>query len=418
MRISSITPLGGRNLRNKVITFLESEESCPRPTGDTKFDLERRYFWLQRITVKRGTFDRYDFSESSIKGRLSFCSFHGAKFDGCKFSGHFEFCFFVGATAVGAKFSAELNGPDFKEADLREADFSRADFGRHGVGLFDGAKIDSVNFRGVRLQNGHFNRTSGSTVCFAEASMGNSEFRRAFLPSANFQDAQLAHANFQKAKLTSANFRSAGLVSADLRGANLTEADLSGADLRLAELDGARLSGASLRDADLSLVPFEVLDSLRDVNLDGAKIGTAEYRRWWDMPDDERKRAFPDGPPQQAVEPDPEESDVLWTMPDGYWTWDDSNQLVQSDRYPLQWWPQWNLEIEPKVGQKFWGVIVHITKSHAYVNIGWWVEVILPTTSMSESLRSRIQGLEIVEVVVTRIEGPKGPCWGDLVDGT
>lgn len=149
---------------------------------------------------------------------------------GCELAGaNLAESVFVGCKGAGSRLpGARLDGVKL----VSECDFSQADF--------SGCHAQGANFRGTRLLQADFIRSTLDGADFSEVLAGG---------------ARLAGSSAMASRWTRADLR-----QADIRGVNLTDAALDKADLR-----AASLAGCNLFRADLALVHVD-----RDTDFDSA----------------------------------------------------------------------------------------------------------------------------------------------------
>jgi len=418
VRITSQTECVGRDFSQKHLEAVQVTD--PRPPSPRYYhgseysswnaQVERQYEaalseWKRRVQVQND-FTGANLSKSKITGEyFSKCSFKRVVATSCIFDisltecdfsdsdvrgatfGHLLGCGFSNANLQGASFYGVLDGCDFKHANLDNANFLRCFTHR----------LPAASFRSTTLHNALFREFSGEGHDFSDARATGTDFYTASLDSANFARSELRHVSLSRASLIDANFRDAQLTGFVATGTNLEGADFRGARISDVTFKDCRLAGVMFAGAHFDRVTFDGCE-LMNTDIDLSALTGVEITSC----------SLTDSPSGEPA--------VLWTMPDGYWTWDESNQLVQSDDYPAQWWPPL-LEGEVERGQKLWGVIVLITESYALVDVRWKQEMFLRTNSVPESLKSKIRGLEIVEVIVTQIDSSEGTYWVELVEG-
>jgi len=107
------------------------------------------------------------------------------------------------------------------------------------------------------------------------ARLVRSDFHGADTREANFQAAEFTDAN-----LLATNLRRSRCHKASFRGATLDEADFFGADLTEADLGGATLAGADLRYTNLEGIAWKDIQSLKGVNIFGARNAPQEFVAW------------------------------------------------------------------------------------------------------------------------------------------
>jgi uncharacterized protein YjbI with pentapeptide repeats len=185
----------------------------------------------------------------------------GATFDGA----HFEGAKIDKKTRIDSKWSLvwKLANDRAGESDPEGRDLSRANLqGLRGKKSFREADISQTDLSFAVLDEPDFRQVIGSRTVFNEAEMTGAKFSRGILLAAEFKGAKLPKADFSEtscslckfnnATLTESNFRKAELWDADLSDADLSGADLTGADLTDANLSRTKLEGAVLTNAKVT----------------------------------------------------------------------------------------------------------------------------------------------------------------------
>ena len=123
-----------------------------------------------------------------------------------------------------------------------------------------GVDVSSAFLQGVRLEHANL--------------------LRADMSAADLRGSNLTDANLTFADLHDANLRGATLENTLLSSADLKDADLVGGNLKGADLGQADLAGADLRSADLALVKWRQIKSIKAANIAGLKDAPEGFVQW------------------------------------------------------------------------------------------------------------------------------------------
>jgi uncharacterized protein YjbI with pentapeptide repeats len=191
--------------------------------------------------------------------------FEGVRLDGINFQG-FELtnADFQRASMKGAILQyAHLAGSNLQSTDLERADISTADL--------KFSQLVRANLAGAYMMS-----ASVDSANFKNATLHGAFLQQIECPSCNFLEANLDGASLWKANLRNAYVQNASLVRTTVQGANLTNADMSSATLSFADFDGAVLDSADLSYAIATKTKFRNA-SLRNADLRLADLRGADF---------------------------------------------------------------------------------------------------------------------------------------------
>ena len=205
--------------------------------------------------------------------------FEGVKLDGIDFQGfNLTNADFQRASMRAANLQyAHLASSNLNDADLASADISSADL--------NFAQLARANLTGAYILSARSTSANFKNAILSKALLGQIDCSSCIFLQAKLNDASLWHANLRNSYLESATLTSAVLQGADLSGADMSSATLTSADFSNAILDSADLSYATatqtnFRNASVQGVDLKLTD-LRGADFTGAK-GLESVRDWTD----------------------------------------------------------------------------------------------------------------------------------------
>lgn len=166
--------------------------------------------------------------------------------------------------------TTQLCGASFLEATLYQTNFRRADL-RHAI--FSSANGRAVNLseadlRDAKLRDVEMQSADITAARLDYADLGGAVLTDAILQYSSLRNALMFETNLQGANLIDADLRSANMMSADLRGANLWGANLQGADIAILQSTPFPLLGETLFDTDTILPDGKAYQRESDGNLE------------------------------------------------------------------------------------------------------------------------------------------------------
>ena len=173
------------------------------------------------------------------------------------------------AVALAANFNrAKMGGSRWTKSDLRRVHILDAT----GEGVsFAEARMGDVDFRGTKLQR----------CSFVGTDFTNSIFRRVVLKGHTFSNAKFIGADAARCVAEEVSFSRANLSGANFRQANLKRADFTHASAPAADLSGTLLIGAIFREREplrrgLSVRAWAIGADFSGASLKSADFGNAD----------------------------------------------------------------------------------------------------------------------------------------------
>jgi len=163
---------------------------------------------------------------------------------------------------------ADFRGAHMRSGRCKDGDYTKADFRVADVrwSIFDGSKMDSINFQQARLFHVKVNKATLNNCNFIGANMfgmeghfaqmRNCDFTGALMKDSEFLESDLTGSKAVKVKLFRAVLLKSKLDScdfsyADFTGAGLEESTFINSRLWYANFQGGHLQGTSFEGADL-----------------------------------------------------------------------------------------------------------------------------------------------------------------------